>query len=232
MADYIPTNETDIDAWFLNFNNKMIASGADHGFSSDEIHRVSDDYSVLHSLVQGSETMRVNSSEYTAYKKIILYGGANDLAPGFPILNVPVIPPFATSIAAGIIKRVRAMVARLKASPNYNEAVGQDFQVIGTSQALFSLDTAKPLLKIKPLPNSLVEIGFVKGESDGLELELQRGIETTWTRVGKFIKTLGEDDTPLITANTPEVRRYRGRFPQGNKPIGNFSDIVSIVTTP
>jgi hypothetical protein len=48
----------------------------------------------------------------------------------------------------------------------------------------------------------------------------------------KFIKTPAEDDTPTLTPNTPEVRRYRGRFLEGNNPVGQFSDIASIVTTP
>jgi hypothetical protein len=104
--------------------------------------------------------------------------------------------------------------------------------VINPTSDKFIAATAKPTLKIKALANSIIEIGFVKGESDGIELELQRGSDTSWTRIGKFIKTPAEDDTPTIAPNTPEVRRYRGRFLEGNKPVGQFSDIVSVVTTP
>jgi hypothetical protein len=232
MADYLPSNETNLDAWFLNFSNKMSDSGNLYGFSGDDIKRVADDYSVLHSLVQGAEKMRVNTSEYTAYKNILLYGGATEATPTFPTMNLPDVPTFTVGIMAGIIERTRALVKRLKVSPNYNEAVGQDFQVIGTTGNKFVAADAKPVLKIKALANSLVEIGFVKGESDGIELEIQRGNDTSWMRIGKFIKTPAEDDTPTITPNTPEVRRYRGRFLEGNKPVGQFSDIASVVTTP
>ncbi len=232
MADYLPTNETNLDTWLLNFSTKAEASGDQHGFSGDEIKRIKDDYSVLHSLVQGSETIRVNQSEYIAYKKIVVFGGATDPTPIFPAMTSPTVPTFITSIESGIVERVRAFVKRLKASPNYNEAVGQDFQVMNPTGDKFVAATAKPVLKIKALANSLVEIGFVKGESDGIELEIQHGSESSWTRIGKFIKTPAEDDTPTITPNTPEVRRYRGRFLDGNKPVGLFSDIATIVTTP
>jgi hypothetical protein len=30
----------------------------------------------------------------------------------------------------------------------------------------------------------------------------------------------------------PEMRRYRARFLKGNKPVGLYSDIVSVVTQP
>jgi hypothetical protein len=232
MADYLPKKETQIDAWLLNFSSKMNDSGENHGFSGEEIKRIKDDYAVLHSLVQGSETIRVNQSEYVAYKKIVLFGGANDPAPSFPTMITPITPTVTTAIESGIIERTRAMVRRLRASPNYNEAVGQDFQIINPTSDKFVAATAKPVLKIKALANSMVEIGFVKGESDGIELELQRGSESNWTRIGKFIKTPAEDDTPTTTLNTPEVRRYRGRFLDGNKPVGQFSDIGTVVTTP
>jgi hypothetical protein len=232
MADYLPLKETELDAWLLNFSTKMDASGEQHGFSGTEIKRIADDYSALHSLVQGSETIRVNQSEYIAYKKIIVFGGANDPTPTFPTMTTPTAPVFVTSIESGIVERIRAFVKRLKASPNYNEAVGQDFQVINPTSDKFIAATAKPVLKIKALANSIIEISFVKGESDGIELEIQRGSETGWTRIGKFIKTPAEDDTPTIAPNTPEVRRYRGRFLEGNKPVGLFSDIASVVTTP
>jgi hypothetical protein len=232
MADYLPTNETNLDTWLLNFSTKAEASGDQHGFSSDEIKRIKDDYSVLHSLVQGSENVRVNQKEYVAYKKIIVFGRATDPTPNFPTMTSPTTPAFAVGIESGIVKRIRAFVKRLKASANYNEAVGQDFQVINPTTDKFIAATAKPVLKIKASANSMVEISFVKSESDGIELEIQRGNDTSWMRIGKFIKTPAEDDTPTITPNTPEVRRYRGRFLEGNKPVGQFSDIVSIVTTP
>lgn len=232
MADYMPTNETNLDTWFQNFSNKMQTAGNQHGFSADEIKQTADDYSVLHSLIHGAETMRVNASEYTAYKNIVVFGGATSPTPAFPAMSLPTEPTFTVGIKAGIVERTRALVKRLKVSPNYNESVGQDFQVIGTTNDRSVNGDAKPVLKIKALANSLVEISFVKGEADGIELELQRGSETGWTRIGKFIKTPAEDDTPTITPNTPEVRRYRGRFLEGNKPVGLFSDIASIVTTP
>jgi hypothetical protein len=62
MADFLPKKETELDAWLLNFSTKMNAGRDQHGFSGTEIKRITDDYSVLHSLVQGSETIRVNQS--------------------------------------------------------------------------------------------------------------------------------------------------------------------------
>jgi hypothetical protein len=124
MADYLPKKETELDAWLLNFSTKMNDSGENHGFSGEEIKRIKDDYAVLHSLVQGSETIRVNQSEYVAYKNILFLGGANDPAPSFPTMTTPTAPTVVTTIESGIIERIRAMVRRLRASPNYNEAVG------------------------------------------------------------------------------------------------------------
>ncbi|MBS1796802.1 MAG: hypothetical protein JSS81_23430 [Acidobacteria bacterium] len=38
--------------------------------------------------------------------------------------------------------------------------------------------------------------------------------------------------TPPAAVNRPEVRRYRARYLKGNKPVGHYSDIITVVTKP
>jgi hypothetical protein len=81
---------------------------------------------------------------------------------------------------------------------------------------------------VVPMPDNVNLTPQVYEEQDG---NTPNGFVPTNDPHG-YIGQPAEDDTPTLTPNTPEVRRYRGRFLEGNKPVGLFSDIAIVVTTP
>lgn len=233
MADFLPTDEPGIDDWFDNYGAKMTAHGASHGFSTEEIKQAQDDAVMVHDVVSGAAAIEVFRTEYIKFKRIMLYGAKNADTPAYPVFDVPTLPVLQIGMLAGIIQRMRSDVRRLKESKNYNEAVGADFRVLPAQSESISPDDAKPSLKGKAMADSEVDIYFTRGEFDGIELEMSRGANVNdWTKIGRFFRSPAEDDTPPVTPNTPEKRRYRARFLEGNKPVGQHSDIIEIVTTP
>jgi hypothetical protein len=232
IIDYMPTTEPELDDWFQNFSVKMTQFGSSFGFTGDEISRVEDDAVVVHAALGGSANANNYRDEFIAYKRLVVFGKPNVPSPNFPSTIVSPEPTVRGSVASGIVERTRTSVRRMKTMPAYNEVIGADFQVISTTVTRAIGEIAKPVLKPKVKPLSIVEVVFVRGESDGLELELQRGTDTVWQKVGRFAKSPVIDQTPPAIAGTPEQRRYRGRYIEGNTPVGNFSDIVVIVTEP
>ncbi len=233
MPDYIPKDEPGLDAWFENWGAKMNAHGSDYGFIAAEIQQAQDDAAMVANIVSAWLAIEAYRSEYSGFKRIMLYGAKNALTPVYPSFDLPVQPPAPLVMLAGIIKRTRSFVRRLKESSKYNEAVGADFRVIPATTGSISEADAKPTLKPQAMADSQVDIAFAKGGFDGVDLEMQRGDDANaWTPLGRFYGSPAEDDTPPLTPNTPEVRRYRGRYLRGNKPVGQHSDIVSVITNP
>lgn len=235
MGDYLPKVEPELDEWFQNWKTKMTENGSRHGFTANEIKQAQDDADMTHNIVAGSAVVEANRREFVQFKRLMLYGSKNAPMPVYPTLNTPTEVPLNGELAAGIIKRTRSFVRRLKESANYNEAVGADFRVLAVddSGGNVSEQDAKPTIKAQARAQSMVEIEFVRGGFDGVEIERQRGDNANdWQSIGRFYKSPAEDDAPPAQANTPETRRYRARFLKGNKPIGVYSDIITTVTQP
>jgi hypothetical protein len=235
MADYLPNEEAKLDEWFQNWKTKMTESGSQHGFSSDEIKQAQDDGDMAHNVVAGTAMVEVNRREFIKFKRLMLYGSRNAPTPEYPSMNMPGTPALNGELMAGIVERTRSFVRRLKESANYNEAVGADFRVLPVkdSDDNISEDEAKPALKARTTAQSNVDIDFVRGAFDGVEIERQRGDNANdWQSIGRFYKSPAEDDAPPAEVNAPETRRYRARYLKGNKPIGVYSDIVTVVTQP
>lgn len=231
--DYLPKDEPGIADWFDNYGAKMDTDGANYGFSSVEVKQAKDDAVMVRNIVTAMAAVEAFRREYVQFKRIMLYGAKNIAAPVYPTMTLPVEPALLLGMLGGIIKRMRSYVKRLKEASNYNDAVGADWRVLPIQEEGIGELEAKPTLKPTPMADSEVDINFVRGEWDGVEVEMQRGSDVNdWTSLGRFYKSPAEDDTPPVTPNTPETRRYRGRFLKGNKPVGQHSDIVSIVTIP
>lgn len=231
--DYLPKDEPGLDAWFQNWKTKMNESGSQHGFSADEIKQVQDDGDMAHNVIAGTAAVEVNRREFIKFKRLMLYGSKNAPTPAYPSMETPALPSLNLPLMAGIVERTRSFVRRLKESSNYNEAVGADFRVLPVESDDISEQDAQPALKARTLAQSNVDIDFVRGKFDGLEIERQRGDNANdWQSIGRFYKSPAEDDAPPVEANKPETRRYRARFLIGNQPVGVYSDIISVVTQP
>lgn len=93
-------------------------------------------------------------------------------------------------------------------------------------------DEVKPLIKVRVLPESTLEVAFVRGKSNGISLDIQRGDDSTWTKLGNFIQSPATVTVAPTTPGAPEKIRLRARYLRGNLPVGQFSDTVNVVTEP
>jgi hypothetical protein len=75
-----------------------------------------------------------------------------------------------------------------------------------------------------------LEVSFNKQGQTAMRVQMRRGT-ADWTTVGDPTSSPFIDSTAII-GNNPEKRDYRGVYLLKNETIGQFSDIVSVVTTP
>jgi hypothetical protein len=57
-------------------------------------------------------------------------------------------------------------------------------------------------------------------------------LKQTWTLLGTDLSSPYIDDRAPLTAGQPEVRRYRLRYINRDVPTGDYSDTMTVTTTP
>lgn len=126
---------------------------------------------------------------------------------------------------------LRKKIAHLKTSPGWTEALGQSLGVSsggGASETrASSLETLKPTLRVAKQADR-VEIRFVRGPLDGVNVYSRKRGEATWRFVDRVRHSPAIDTTPASTPGIPEVREYRIHGVYKNREVGVSSDILSV----
>ncbi|MBD0370055.1 MAG: hypothetical protein ICV60_04420 [Pyrinomonadaceae bacterium] len=118
-------------------------------------------------------------------------------------------------------------------APGYTESIGNDLGITGADSDGPSLpENDKPEAKAIALPNSQVRIEFVKRNFDGVLIESRRTGEMEWAQLGTDNYSPYLDSRPPRTQGQPEVREYRLRYLSRDEAVGQWSDIISVTTTP
>jgi hypothetical protein len=201
MSEFLPNDEPGLADWFVNYAQKMESHGAEHGFTEAEIGQVKDDATIVENIVAGGQAIAAYRSEYSKFKQILLNGGKNAVTPDYPGMTLPTAPHSAAMLA-GIKKRTKSLVRRLRESSKFNEAVAADFRVLPLrSNRVGVVDEAKPVLKPQMITNSRIAVGFRKNGFVGIELEMQRGDDAS--------RSTGFSPRPPRTARRPLPPAHR-----------------------
>jgi hypothetical protein len=123
-------------------------------------------------------------------------------------------------------RNVRTMSRQWKAGAAYTEAIGNALKVHGPEHFV-DLSNAKPKLKGRAVAGG-AEIGFDKGDAEGVKLFSKRDGDADWVPLGVEMHSPYVDNRPLLVAGKPESRRYRGIFIAGDEPVGQWSDEIVV----
>jgi hypothetical protein len=76
------------------------------------------------------------------------------------------------------------------------------------------------------------QITFHQSGHDGVDIETQRGAETTWTSLAFDSSAPYIDNRPPATAGQSEQRRSRMRYRDDDIQVGVFSDTLTVTVGP
>ena len=227
----IPRTEPELVLWYTNFAANLTSHAEALGLPTEAVSQATRDAEMLRFLVghlipvyQGAVQTR------TAYKNIVKDGPLGTPLPAWPPQPV-VVETQPASVPPGIMPRLRQLVARIKASPAYNETIGRNLGISGDESAA-PAGPPKPTAKASAQAGGEVKIEFSKVGFDGVLIEGRRGSETAWGRLGTDNYSPYLDTRPPLEAGRPEVREYRLRFIERDEPVGEWSDIITVTTTP
>lgn len=167
-----------------------------------------------YNIIQG------NARQWTAFKNLQRDGGSGSGA--FPAAaNLPAPVP---TVLPGIIPRVTALIARIKTARNYTEAIGQDLNIVGSTQ-IIDPNSWKPIIDITIKAGRPV-IQWTKGDADSIEIWADRGDDK-----GLSFHTITTDPNFIDSSPTPgnsALWKYKAIYRLRDEQVGSWSDVISI----
>ncbi len=226
--DVLPRTVDSLKSWGENMLLKFPPLADVLGFNNNEELDFLNDVTMMIYIISSSQSAQAESKAWTAFKKQMFAGVADGaIALTVPLTTAPAAP--SEIKGAGLIPRIRAAIARMKAAPGYTDAMGEQLQIVGDGSDETNLADAKPPFKALPKVGSVI-LDWTKGDFDGVLIESMRGAETTFNFLDKDFKTPFPDMRPNLQAGTPEVRRYRMIYLLDDEVVGVWSDEVVITT--
>jgi hypothetical protein len=147
-----------------------------------------------------------------------------------PTFTAPALPAGVTAALPGTLTRIFALIAKMKLSAGYTEAIGTDLGIIGSE----ATEKTVPKFITEMLQGSgcqCVKLTFYKYNHMGVYIEGRRGTGA-WEFQAIDTESPYIDERPLLVAGTPEVREYRMRFWDKGTPNGDWTDVVKVTVSP
>lgn len=198
--DYQPDTDAGLAIWHNQYGAGIGISGPLLGLTDTEISLQEEMAAEITEAIYRAEIMKAQASEAVAFKRRIL------------------------KEKGGIIRKC---IARMKTHPAYTEDIGKHMGVVA-SGSVTDLSTARPVLKVSALPG-YIRICFHKYRMEGVVVFSRLKGAGNWQRLGADSVSPFIDRRPLIVENQPEIREYMAMFTTLREPVGQQSDIVSVV---
>lgn len=215
-------------AWFANFTAQFQVLAAQLGFDNSDIAPVLDDNSVMQGLVVAVDAAESYIDGVRAYRKLVTEGDVDGTTPTFPANpNVAVNP----AVPQGIYERLDNLVKRIRLAPGYSIEEGELLGIVPSTPSNISPETAKPSLTVLTEPGNKVLVKFVKKNFNGilLEMSIDKG---PWEDKGRFNSSPAVVTVEQNANELPRLVAVRARYLVGNDPVGEWSDTVTVQTTP
>lgn len=223
---WFPTSLQDRVAWFGNFAKQFPGVAADLNLDG-KLTQVADDNNVMKFLGAADLEVKAYEEAVRQYRKIITEGDIGDPVPDFPANPALSLPKV---INTGIFERLDKLVEQIRSADAYTNEIGALLGILPKAGTDKPDDELKPSLKAAAQPAQQIPVEFTRGKTDGITLQMQVD-GAAWQNAGSFFKS-----PAVITvtgdATKPHQVNIRARYLDGNSPVGQYSDIVSIVSEP
>jgi hypothetical protein len=227
---YVPYSLSGQGDWFGNFSAQFTLVGASLGFSPAEVTAVQADNQLVQFLVTANTQMNAVMDAARSFRNVSLEGDNNDATPSWPaqFAGSPADPP----PSPGVWFRLDKLVKRIRNAPNYTAETGSLLGIIPSKSDPIAPELMKPDPSVSAMPGNIVEVYFTRGKTSGVDVQIQLDNSGQWITGGRFTKSPAELDIPENPQNLPRSVQIRARYFQGNTPVGQYSDVDTIATTP
>jgi hypothetical protein len=227
---YYPSRIGDQVNWLDNYSVKLPLYGAALGVVAGDIaESVNDAKYANYVLGTWLSAVRNFSPSTTDAVDDVLTGGGT-AAMVLPTFTAPALPAGVTAALPGTLTRIFGLIAKMKLSAGYTEAIGTDLGVVGAGVTEKALPKFSAEL-VQGAGCQCVKLTFYKYNHMGVYIESRRGTGA-WEFQAIDTENPYMDERPLLVAGSPEVREFRMRFWYKGTPNGDWTDIVKVTVSP
>jgi hypothetical protein len=229
--EIVPGSDSGAAAWAVHFASKIDTHAPALGLSAADVATLKADAAMVAWAIHTVTAMRASSQQFTAFKEALLHGqsaGKPEAAPTSPVFS-----PTPAAVPPGALSRSRDLAQRIKKAIGYTEAIGRDLGIIAASSSeIANDDSAKPSFRGTALAHSEARLDWMKRRHSGVVIQCKRPGDLDWITLGQDNYSPYVDGRPPVTAGTSETRQYRMRYFDKDTEVGEWSDVVSVVTIP
>lgn len=225
---YFPTSLQEQAAWYANFTTNIAVVGSSLGLTVPEITSIQDDNNIVQFIASTAVELDAYRAAVKQYRTIITEGEIGSPTPAFPAALALIVPD---PVPTGIWERLDGFVKRIRVAPTYTDEIGALLDIIPSQPGPTPENDMKPSLTPATLPNSVLQVKFVRGDTDGVVIETNVD-NGSWSNAGRFFKSPATLAIPENPAGLPRSVQIRARYVEGDTPVGQFSPTVTIATQP
>lgn len=216
--------------WFNNFYVQFAIIAIELGFVLSDVTTLEADNQMMQFLVDANDQMNSVIDGSRQFRMVMTEGTVGSPEPIWPtqFAGSPPLP----MVAAGIFERLDNLVKRIRVSPTYSPEIGALLGIIPSKAPDVAPNDMKPDPSLRAMPGNIVEADFVRGKTDGIDIQMMIDKSEHWENAGRFFKSPAVLNIPQNTENLPRSVQIRARYLIGNSPVGQYSDIDSIATIP
>ena len=226
VSYYIPTNDQGKAEFLDNLALKIGGYETLLGLTTADVDSVQADAAMFRYILDMQEAYKTFRQDLTNYKNMLRDGAPGPLG---PIPVSPVMPAPPTLVDKNVFRRTRKLVARIKAAPAYNNAIGEDLGIVGDEQT-------KDALSLKPLLKSRLDAGrpliiWTKGSTEGIDIYVDRQDGAGFVFLATDTKPDYLDTTPFPAGVESAVYEYKAIYRIDDEQVGQFSDPIRVTVT-
>jgi hypothetical protein len=226
---WFPSSLQERSVWFANFASKFSTVGVSLGFTEAELTAVENDSSVVQFLAFTAGELANFRAAVKQYRDIITEGEIGDPTPAFPA-NVSFVLP--SVVPTGIFERLDNLVKRIRVAPAYTNEIGALLGIIPAAPAPQPESGLKPNLNVTAMPGNVVEVKFVRGNTEGVVMEMKIDNAETWSDAGRYFSSPVNLTIPENPAKLPRAVQIRARYVDRDTLVGQYSLAVTTATQP
>lgn len=213
---------------FNVFTMKLLAYAAKYGLSAAQTTAIRNDYLWLAHAITCTRQFQQEARTRAMWKNHLKDGPQSVAAASVPSIGSEFSAPAVPAVPDGILVRWRLLVGYLKNHMYYDPADGVDLGIEATETPVQSM---KPTAQLTIENGHVVRINVFKDGHDSVIVWCQRIGDAQPVRLGVFNRATVLDERPNVNPTAPEWREYTLQYQDNDKPVGQLSDVLRVVTT-
>jgi len=225
-----PTKQAEINAILQLWKDRLPDHETRYGLNADQIRQQSDDSIIYNHLLTVRSQLNEDVSEVSTYILSATEGNKDLPLADYPTVTILPLPTLQLPPKQGIIPRNTELYNYLKGHPNRTAESLADLGITDPPNNALPPESKKPTLKGAPMIDDRVSITFNKQGMKAVRIQMRRN-NGSFTNIGDPTTSPFIDETPSIDGK-PEKREYRAIYLDKNEPVGQYSDIITVYSTP